>query len=115
MGNLANFEDFIASLVDDTTKLRINQMLAKRCDQYVPYNTGRLSQSGLTNVTPEGITYDVPYAEEQYYGIGIRHNLEHHPKATAFWDRAMMQEQGDEVAQDIVEIIQRRAKELYGK
>ena len=116
-GNIdtSQIENLVNYLFNNETLLEINKMIAEKCDPYVPYNTGRLAESGKSNVTPKGIHYNVPYAEEQYFGIGINHNLEHHPKATAFWDKVMMQEHSDEVRQEITEILSRRARELYGK
>lgn len=110
--SLANL---INSIMDSETMREINQALANRCDPYVPYNTGDLSRSGLTHVTSEGVTYDMPYAAQQYTGTEINHNLVHHPKATAYWDVAMIQEQGEEFAKDVEEIISRRVREINGK
>ena len=107
--------DVISNVIDDTTMLRLHEALAKRCDPYVPYQTGALSQSGLNNVTPDGVHYIVPYASKVYYGVGIAHNPEHHPLATAMWDKAMLRDQGDAFAQECKEIIERRFGELYGK
>ena len=111
----SGFERFLNRLVDDTTMLRIHQMIARRCDPYVPYDTGRLSQSGLANVSAQGIKYLPFYSYEQYCGVNFHHKTEHHPKATAYWDKVMMQERGDEVKQEIQEILARRARELNGE
>jgi hypothetical protein len=102
---------------DDVTMLEINNTFAKRCDPYVPFLEGPLSQSGLAQVTPQFVEYgnsNVPYAHYQYVGENFNHTLDYHPKATAYWDKAMMREQGDAFCKEVEEILTRRAKEIYG-
>jgi len=113
--DISGVEDLINNLFDDTTMYRIHQALAKRCDPYVPYRTGALAQSGLDNVSAQGVTYTAPYAEKVYYGVGVSFNPEYHPKATALWDKVMMQEQGEEFCKECQEIVERRARELNGE
>lgn len=103
--------DLLANITDSQTMLEIHQALAKRCDPYVPYRTGDLANSGLSHVTADGVHYTMDYASEQYYGVGIQHNPSVHPKATALWDKVMLQEQGEEFIQEIKEIIERRMRE----
>ena len=110
----ASLQRMLDELLDDATKTEICQAFAEYCDPYVPMDTGRLSESGLSGATPDGVVYNVPYATKQYVGVDIVHKLEHHPRATAFWDEVMMQECGEEFYQVVQDILLRRAKELYG-
>ena len=102
-------------LLDSQTMLQLHQYLAEKCDPYVPYKTGDLAKSGKEHVTSEAVTYTMDYAERQYFGVGIQHNLVHHPKATALWDEVMMQEQEEEFTKGVEDILNRRARELNGK
>lgn len=99
---------------DESTMIEIHNLLAKMCDPYVPYLNSPLSVSGMANVSADGVLYTVPYARYQYYGIGFRHTLEVHPKATALWDKAMLAERGDEFREYVKRILIRRANELFG-
>lgn len=103
------------SLLDSQTMQELHQYLAEKCDPYVPYKTGALAKSGLTNVKPDGVYYTMDYAERQYFGVGIQHNLVHHPKATALWDEVMLQEQEEEFTKGVEDILNRRAREINGK
>lgn len=58
--------------------------------------------------------FSKPGETKQPTGRKMQYNTEMHPKATAFWDKVMMQEKGDEFAKQIEDILIRRAKELYG-
>lgn len=99
---------------DDPTMLEIHNLLAKKCDPYVPFLEGPLSQSGLAQVTPDYVQYGngvVPYAHYQYVGENFNHTLDYHPRATAFWDKVMMQEKGEEFCKEIEDILTRRMNE----
>ncbi len=90
------------------TALECHNLLAKMCDPYVPFLHGPLSQSGMANVTPDGVTYNTPYARYQYYGTGFNHTLDFHPLASAMWDQAMLRDHRDEFVAQIKEILRRR-------
>lgn len=116
----------VENLIDDNTMLQIHNLFAKMCDEYVPFLEGPLSQSALAQVNKDYVQYGgsgyvtegrpsgVPYARYQYYGVGFNHTKDYHPKATAFWDKAMMSEKGQSFCEQVKEILVRRAKELYG-
>ena len=117
-------QDKVDNLIDDTTMLAIHNLFAKMCDEYVPFLEGPLSQSGMAQVTPDYVKYGgrsstlrpggVPYGQRQYYGVDFNHTKDYHPKATALWDKAMMEEKGDSFTAQVKDILVRRAKELYG-
>lgn len=120
---------------DEQLRLSINQALYKRCNPYVPMQSGVLAQ-GSVEITPEYVRYNTPYAHYQYEGIlyltedgrawaraGERkyptdrmlvHSKEVHPKATRHWDKAMMAEKGEQFTKEVERLIIRRAKQLYG-
>ena len=100
------------SVMDDATKREICEVIAEMCDPYVPYRTGKLSKN--VTISSEGVTYNQPYAEKNYFGVDIPHNLTIHPLATAKWDEAMMADHGEEFMSRVQDIINRRLQELHG-
>lgn len=106
------FNRFFEELVDDTTMLMIHQAFAKRCDPYVPMLNGPLHESGLAGVTPEYVEYNVPYAHYQYVGQNFNHTTDYHPKATAYWDKVMLQEQGEIFTKELEAILAWRGREI---
>lgn len=127
-------------LGNPATMLAIHNTLAKRCDPYVPFLNGPLSQSVV--VTEKGVTYIQPYARYQYYGeiygpnipikdengfiVGwwsppgqqkhptgrtMNHNTEYHPLATSFWDKAMLRDHREEFNEEVKDIIKWRLKQ----
>ena len=105
-------QDIEKVLDDDATRIEINEAVAKWCDPYVPFRTGALATDIV--ISPDGITYNQPYAEKNYFGVDIPHNLTIHPLATALWDEAMMRDHEDEFMTEVQEIINRRLQELNG-
>lgn len=96
-------------IANDACMLEIHNLLAKMCDPYVPFLEGPLSQTHT--VTPKGVTYIQPYARYQYYGVNFNHTKEYHPLASAMWDKAMLDDHGDEFLAQVKEILIRRAKQ----
>lgn len=89
-----------------TTMLAIHNTLAKRCNPYVPFLNGPLSQTA--EVSPDGVTYVQPYARYQYYGDNFNHTVEFHPLASARWDKAMLRDHGEEFNTEVKEILKWR-------
>lgn len=81
-------------------QLRLAQSVRDRCDRYVPFDTGRLK--GSAAISPDGktLTYSVPYARAQYYGL-YRHS---DPKRGRFWDRRMLAFEGEGVKRDVITV-----------
>jgi len=102
----------LAEIGNPTTMLTIHNTLAKRCDPYVPFLEGPLSQT--FQVSSEGVRYIQPYARYQYNGTEFNFTKDHHPLATAEWDKAMLRDHGAEFNQEVKEIIQRRLYEVNG-
>lgn len=103
----------LAQVNNRTTMLAIYNTLAKRCDPYVPFLNGPLSQTHVIN--SDGVTYIQPYARYQYYGENFNHTLEFHPLASAKWNEAMMRDHGDEFNQEVKDIIKWRIKQADGR
>ena len=65
---------------------QLGQQVLRRCDKYVPYDTGRLKNTAV--LSPEGgrITYAQPYAARQFY-----ENYRHRdPNRGDHWHRRML-------------------------
>lgn len=91
-----------------TTMIAIHNTLAKRCDPYVPFLEGPLSQTN--RVSAEGVRYIQPYARYQYYGVGFNHTKDFHPLASAKWDEAMLRDHRKEFNEEVKEIIKWRIR-----
>ena len=130
------------ALKDDNSMYEIHNMFAKMMNDYVPFAEGVLSQS--VQIEKDKVRYNMPYAHYQYVGevygpnipiiedgivVGffskpgekkqptgkqIQYNKEYHPKASKEWDKAMMNERGEEFLKKVQEILLQRCKELYG-
>ena len=96
-------QDKLEEFNNTTTMLAIHNTLAKRCDPYVPFLNGPLSQTA--EVSAKGVRYIQPYARYQYYGDDFNHTLDYHPLASARWDKAMMRDHGDEFVQEVEDIL----------
>ena len=96
-------QDKLGEINNATTMLQIYNTLAKRCDPYVPYLYGPLSET--VQVTPKSVKYVQPYARYQYYGDNFNHTLDKHPLASARWDQAMMRDHGDEFIKEVQDIL----------
>lgn len=92
-----------------TTMLAIYNTLAKKCDPYVPFLEGPLSQT--VRISSQGVRYIQPYARYQYYGVGFNHTKDFHPLASAMWDKAMLRDHRLEFNQEVRDIIAWRIKQ----
>lgn len=101
-------QDKLKELNNPTTMLAIHNTLAKRCDPYVPFLEGPLSQTAV--VSSKGVRYIQPYARRQYYGDSFKHTLDYHPLASARWDEAMLRDHGEEFNQEVQDILSWRVK-----
>lgn len=102
----------IDNLIDDGTMVAIHNLFAKIVNPWVPMLEGPLSQNLV--ITPQYVRYLQPYANYQYWGIGFNHTLEPHEKASAMWDQVAMETEMEKFEQGVKDILERRAKELYG-
>lgn len=122
---------------DNQTMLEIHNLYAKMMEPYVPFG----SDLGNMEVTPEYVKYNTPYAHYDYIGevygpnipiiedgivvgwFSIPDKPKHptgrqlqfqKPKASAYWDKAMLAEKREEFCKEVERILARRARELYG-
>lgn len=102
----------LAEVNNPTTMIAIHNTLAKRCDPYVPFLNGPLSQTNV--VSAEGVRYIQPYARYQYYGVGFNHTTDYHPLASAMWDKAMLRDHRDEFMSEVKDIIDWRIRKANG-
>lgn len=103
----------LAEVNNPTTMLAIHNTLAKRCDPYVPFLNGPLSQT--VQVSDKGVTYIQPYARYQYYGRDFNHTLDYHPLASSFWDKAMLRDHRLEFNHEVKDIIEWRLRQVNGR
>lgn len=108
--NAKEIEHKLESLLDDNTMLKIQQAFAEIIDPWTPFRSGALSKD--ITVTKDGVTYNVPYSAEKYYGEAYTHTV--HPLATSHWDVVAMQSEMPNLEQRVKAILAERAKQLYG-
>lgn len=96
-------------LQDPGLKREVHQELAETVDPWVPYVTGKLSRSGLSNVDANGVHYNVPYAED-VYNSELPHSKQQHPLASSHWDVVAMQSQREGFVKDVEDIVKRHLK-----
>ena len=110
--NIQSIISELNQIPDEQTLIAISNTLAKRCDPYVPFLNGPLSQTH--EVTAEGVRYIQPYARYQYYGDSFNHTLDYHPLASARWDEAMLRDHKEDFEKEITKIIEWRLQQLNG-
>lgn len=82
---------------------------ARQMDRYVPFDTGALAGTVITNgstnpknVTVNTIIYDQEYARKVYFKIGIKkYSLDKHPQAGPFWDKRMWSAKKEDILQAV--------------
>lgn len=81
-------------------------------DKYVPKDTGNLRR--VVTISPNSITYEMPYAEYQYRGMradGTRVVTNYTTPGTgSYWDEKMVTAEGDEVVKELQRFVNRRLK-----
>ena len=93
---------------------KVQLMFANTCkshmDKYVPMDQGDLRT--IVDVQPKWITYEMPYASYQYYGMRkdgthiVRNYTTTEPVMTGpYWDRRMVSAEIDIVIEEVQEYI----------
>ena len=79
----------------------IDSEVLRRCDPYVPKDTGQLIDSGIiaTDIGSGEVEYETPYAAEQYYNK----NLEHKGKRTHHFFEVVKAAQKDDILKTAAE------------
>ncbi|MBR5227516.1 MAG: hypothetical protein IKV94_02650 [Clostridia bacterium] len=86
-------------------------------DEYVPFDSGDLAS--IVSISTDGkyITYEVPYASYQYYGVREdgthqinedNRNRSMHPKATSFWVEKMVTAEKNDIIKEVQDELKRR-------
>ncbi|APQ71857.1 minor capsid protein [Clostridium botulinum] len=80
-------------------QIKFTQEVAKQCNNYVPFLTGRLKDMSVELKTDK-IIYNAPYAAKQYYTNkgGNRGALR-----GKFWDKRMWSDKGDRIVQTVAD------------
>ncbi|MEN8433957.1 minor capsid protein [Clostridium septicum] len=92
-------------------QIKFTQEVAKQCNNYVPYKTGRLKDM-MVELQTDKIIYNAPYARKQYYSNkgngaqgssmgGLRGKL---------WDKRMFADRGDKIIKTIADFVGGRSK-----
>ncbi len=86
----------------------IDSEVLRRCDPYVPMDTGSLKRSGITGtVIGSGkIIYTAPYARKQYYSTHFRHKrANRNGLRGAYWFERMKADQKDDILRGVKRIV----------
>ncbi|MBE1302933.1 capsid protein [Clostridium botulinum] len=87
-------------------QIKFTQEVAKECNNYVPFLTGRLKDMSV-ELKIDKLIYNAPYAAKQYYTNkgGNRGALR-----GKFWDKRMFADKGDRIVQTIADFVGGRSK-----
>lgn len=93
-----------------TERGRVQQYLNDRVlfhmRPYMPYLSGAMADLQTMPTSPTTIHVGAPYARYVYEGVSrsgrpLEYTQIHHPKAGPHWDRAMMQNEGGQIAEEV--------------
>ncbi|ACA54530.1 capsid protein [Clostridium botulinum] len=87
-------------------QIKFTQEVAKECNNYVPFLTGRLKDMSV-ELKIDKLIYNAPYAAKQYYTNkgGNRGALR-----GKYWDKRMWSDKGDRIVQTIADFVGGRRK-----
>lgn len=75
----------------------------KRMDKYVPMDNGDLRTT--VDIRPDSITYEMPYARYQYYGVREdgTHQVRNYttPGTGPYWDKRMVSAEMQDVVKEV--------------
>lgn len=100
-----NPEAVATRILSTPVKLAISQDAARLMTEYVPMDSGTLSQT--IDIQPDYVHYMVPYAKANYYGKNRNFSQDRHPLATGEWDKAMITGKGGQFFREVEAIIRR--------
>ena len=83
--------------------------VAKHCEPYIPFKTGRLKDMSVT-IGTDYVKYSTPYARKQYYtnsGKGIKNRSGLRGK---LWDKKMWNNKGPTIIKSIAGLVGGRIK-----
>lgn len=85
-------------------QVKFTKEVAKNCNNYVPFLTGRLKDMSVELKTDK-IIYNAPYAAKQYYtnkGMGKQGTALGGLRGK-YWDKRMWSDKGDRIVQTIAD------------
>lgn len=88
----------------DQFRLRFASNIARRCDKYVPMDTGVLKNTVQISSGGHRLIYPQKYAQKQYT-IPYRRS---DPNRGNYWDKRMMSNEGDKLEADMQAFVDRR-------
>lgn len=96
---------------------------ALHMDKYLPFDTGSLAYTAVLpsgninegNVFDNAIVYNQEYAKYVYYGLSktgkpLNYQIDKHPQATSYWDKAMWTAERKQVAREVQNFVERGKK-----
>lgn len=101
----------LSRFVDDDVGRFAAETWAKMMTKYVPYRSGMLSQTYVTE--PFKVTYIQRYSHYQWQGVSqsgnpLNYSKDQHPLVESHWEEVAEREHKREVAKAITEYIKRR-------
>lgn len=92
-------------------QIKFTKEVAKNCNNYTPFKTGRLKDMMIT-IGTDKITYNAPYAAKQYYsnrGNG-KQGMSQGGLRGKLWDRRAFIDHGDKIVKSIADFVGGRSK-----
>lgn len=96
---------------DGQAQERFTKEVAKQCDNYVPFQTGRLKNM-MIEIKVSSIKYNAPYAKRHYYtnkGNG-KQGLSKGGLRGKYWDKRMWSDKGNNIVKSIAQFVGGRAR-----
>lgn len=87
-------------------QIKFTKEVAKNCNNYVPFLTGRLKDMSVELKTDK-IIYNAPYAKKQYY---LNKGGNKGALRGKFWDRRMWSDKGNGIVKTIAEFVGGKVK-----
>lgn len=97
--------------LDGRTQAFLTSTVAKHMQPYVPYSgdgDNRYHLNEEVTLTPNTITYEMPYAHAQY--VGFTTGLVTHwttPGTGPYWDKRMLSAEANEIKKELVDFMRR--------
>jgi hypothetical protein len=92
-------------------QIKFTKEVAKNCNNYIPFKTGRLKDM-MIELQTDKIIYNAPYAAKQYYdnkGLG-KQGTSLGGLRGKMWDKRMWIDKGDSIVKTIAEFVGGKAK-----
>lgn len=87
-------------------QIKFTKEVAKQCNNYVPFLTGRLKDMSVELKTDK-IIWSAPYAKKQYY---LNKGGNRGALRGKYWDKRMWSDKGDKIVKSIAEFCGGKSK-----